>query len=179
MVPRAYGKGTMSPTQRDPEPWRHLSETFAGYLTARARGLLASELVLLDREGARIGKLEINGSEGADLRAGDVEARIERVGRSGYAMLSSGEEILTSTGDPSSPGITSHNQPYETTLSLLRNKAEAGPAGNTTTVRINGGLTNRSYKATFEPGDKNSLPVTLFLLYRLVSLRRKAYVTGG
>jgi hypothetical protein len=169
----------MSPTQRDPESWRHLGETLAGYLTARARGLLASEFVLLDTEGARIGKLEINGSDGADLRAGDVEARIERVGRSGYAMLSSGEEILASTEDPTSPGITSHNRPYETSLSLLRNRAEAGPAGNATTVRINGGLTNRNYEATFESGDESSLPVALFLLYRLVSLRRKAYVTGG
>jgi hypothetical protein len=164
--------------QRAPDPWRHLGESLAGHLTARARGLLASEFVLLDREGAQIGKLEIRGPDGADLRAGDVEARIERVGRSGYTMLSSGEEILTSTVDPTSPGITSHNHPYNTSLSLLRNKAEAGPAEHTTTVRINGGITNRNYEATFEPRDENSLPVALFLLYRLVSLRREAYRTG-
>jgi hypothetical protein len=169
----------MCPMPRDPEPWRRLRETLEGRFTARARGLLASEFVLLDREGARIGKLDLHGRAGADLAAGDVEARIARVGRYGHAMLSSGEEILTSTGDPTSPGITSHNHPYETSLSLLRNKAEAGPAGNTTTVRINGGLTNRNYEATFEPGDQNSLPVALFLLYHLISLRREAYVTGG
>jgi len=169
----------MGPTRRDPERWRKLSETLNGRFTARARGLLASEFVLLDREGAQIGKLDIHGPAGADLRAGDVEARIERIGRSGYRMLSSGEEILTSTGDPSSPGITSHNHPYETSLSLLRNKAEAGPAEHTPTVRINGGLTNRTYEASFEPDDEYSLPVALFLLYHLVSLRSKAYVTGG
>jgi len=168
----------MSPMRRDPEPLRHLGETLAGHLTARARGLLASEFVLLDREGAQIGKLDIHGSAGAELTAGDVEARIEPVGRHGYAMLSSGEEILTSTGDPTSPGITSHNHPYKTSLSLLRNKAEAGPAEHTMTVRINGGLTNRTYEASFEPSDKNSLPITLFLLYHLVSQRSKAYRAG-
>jgi hypothetical protein len=168
----------MSPMQRAPEPWLHLGETLAGHLTARARGILASEFVLLNREEAQIGQLEIHGPAGADLRAGDVEARIERAGRSGYRMLSSGEEILTSTGDPTSPGITLHNHPYENNISLLRNTAEAGPADHTTTVRINGGLTNRSYEASFEPGHENSLPVALFLLYRLISLRREAYRTG-
>jgi len=169
----------MGPTRRDPEPWRKLRQTLDGRFTARARGLLASEFVLLDREGAQIGKLEVHGPQGADLRAGDVEARIERVGRSGYVMLSSGEEILTSTGgDPTSPVITTHDHPYRASLSILRNKAEAGPAEHTTTVRINGGLTNRNYGASFEPGDETSLPVALFLLYHLVSQRRKAYVTG-
>ena len=169
----------MGPTRRDPKPWRKLRETLDGSFTARARGLLASEFVLLDREGAQIGKLEIHGPHGANLRAGDVEARIARVGRYGHAMLSSGEEILTSTGDPTSPGITSHNHPYVTSLSLLRNKAEAGPKVQTTTIRITGGLTNRNYEAAFEPGDENSLPIALFLIYLLISLRRKAYVTGG
>jgi hypothetical protein len=169
----------MGTTQRDPEPWRHLGEILEGRFTARARGLLASEFILLDREGAPIGRLEIHGPAGADLRAGNVEARIVRLGGSGYAMLSSGGEILTSTGDPTSTGITSHNHPYETSLSLLRNKAEASPAQKATTIRIKGGLTNRTYEATFDPADENSLPVALFLLYRLVSLRRKAYVTGG
>jgi hypothetical protein len=169
----------MGPMPRDTEPWRKLRETLDGRFTARARGLLASEFVLFDDEGSQIGSLDIHGPAGADLTAGDVGARIERVGRHGYAMLSSGEEILTSTGDPTSPGITSHNHPYTTNLSLLRNKAEAGPAEHTTTVRINGGLTNRNYEATFESGDECSLPIALFLVYYLVSQRRKAYLTGG
>ena len=169
----------MGTTRKDPEPWRKLRETLAGRLTARAQGLLASEFFLLDREGTRIGRLDIHGSAGASLRAGDVEARIEREGRYGYAMLSSNGEILTSTGDPTSLEITSHNHPYEASLSLLRNRAEAGPAHKPTTVRIKGGLTNRNYEATFDPADDNSLPVALILLYHLISLRRKAYVTGG
>jgi hypothetical protein len=167
----------MSPMPRDPDPWRKLRAALDGRFTARARGLLASEFVLLDSEGARIGKLDIHGPAGADLTAGDVEAQIERVGRHRYAMLSSGEEILTSTGDPTSPEITSHNHPY-TSLSLLRNKAEAGPNEHTTTIRITGDLINRNYEASFEPENENSLPIALLLLYLLISLRRKAYVTG-
>jgi hypothetical protein len=163
---------------RAPDPWRHLGETLAGQLTARSRGLLASEFVLLNREGGQIGKLDIHGPAGADLRAGDVEARIERLGLHNYTMLSFGEEILTSTGDPASPGITSRNHPYTTSLSLLRNKAEAGPKDHTTTVLINGGLTNRNYQVSFEPDDENSLPTALFLLYRLISQRSKAYRAG-
>ena len=168
----------MSPMPRAPDPWRHLGETLAGHLTARARGLLASEFVVLNREGAKIGKLDILGPAGADLRAGDVEARIERLGRHGYTMLSSGEEILTSTGDPTSPGITSRNHLYTTSLSLLRNEAEAGPKDRTTTVLIKGGLTNRNYEVSFDTEDENSLPIALFLLYRLISQRSKAYRAG-
>ena len=168
----------MCPVQRDPEPWRKLGETLAGHLKARARGLLGSEFVLLDRNNAEIGRLEVQGPAGAELRAGDVEARIERVGRSSYKRLSSGAEILAASGDPTSPRLTYLNRPYTAKLSLLRNKAEAGPTQHDATIRIEGGLSNRNYEAFFEPGDENSLPVALFLLYRLVSLRREAYLTG-
>jgi hypothetical protein len=168
----------MCPMQRDPEPWREPSEILAGHLTARASGLLASEFALLDGEGAQIGRLEIHGPAGADLRVGHAEARIGPASRSNYTMMSSGAEILTSTGDATSPAITYLNHPYEARLSLLRNTAEAGPKEQTTTIRIKGGLTNRNYEASFEPGDEGSLPVALFLLYRLVALRRGAYRTG-
>ena len=166
----------MGPTQSD--PWQELGEALSGRFTARARGLLASEFVLLTSEGAEVGRLRIHGPTGADLEAGDAEARIERVGRSGYKMLSSGKEILTSAGDAASPKLVSHNRPYQTSLSLLRNIAEAGPAQHKATIRIKGGLANRNYEASFDPADDASLPVTLFLLYRLICLRRKAYLTG-
>ena len=166
----------MCPMRRD--PWRKLGESLAGRFAARAQGLLASEFVLLDREGTEIGRLELHGTAGAELRAGDVEARIERVGRSSYKMFSLSAEILTSTGDATSPAITYLNHPYETSLSLLRNKAEAGPVKHTTTIHIRGGLTNRNYETSFDPSDEGSLPVAFFLLYRLVSQRREAYRTG-
>ncbi|HEX5847993.1 MAG TPA: hypothetical protein VFY59_02265 [Rubrobacter sp.] len=165
----------MGPMQRDPEPWRELSEALEGHLEARARGLLASGFVLLDRGGTEVGRLDIQDPAGADLTAGEVEARIERVGQSGYAMHSSGEEILASTADPTSPGITSRGHPYKGGLSLLRNRAEAGPKGHATTIHIRGGLTNRTYQASFDTDDEYSLPVTLFLLYRLISQRSRAY----
>ena len=168
----------MGPMPRDPDPWRKLRETLDGRFTARARGLLASEFVLLDSDGAQIGRLEIHGPAGANLRAGDVEARIERTGRSSYTMVSSGNEILTSTGKTASPRITSQNRRYAAGLSLLRNTAEAGPAEHTATIRIKGGLTNRNYDLFFDPGDENPLPVALFLLYRLVSVRSEAYRAG-
>ena len=168
----------MGPTQSDPDPWRNLGEILAGRFTARARGLLASGFTLLDGEGAQIGSLEIHGPAGADLEAGGAEARIERVGRAAFKMLSSGTEILTSTGKTTSPEITYLDRPYETSLSLLRNAAEAGPADDSTTIRIRGSLTNRTYEASFDPGDEGSLPVTFFLLYRLVALRREVYRTA-
>jgi hypothetical protein len=170
----------MSPMQKDPapEPWRKLSETLAGHLMVCARGLLASEFILLDRENMEIGDLEIHGLRGAELKAGDAQARIERLSPSRYRMLSSGAEILTSAGDATSPEITYLNHPYEASLSLLCNKAEAGRPGHNATIRIKGGLTNRNYEAFFEPGDEGSLPVAFFLLYRLVSLRREAYRAG-
>jgi hypothetical protein len=168
----------MSSMQRDPEPWRKLGETLPGHFRARARGLLASEFTLLDRENRQIGRLEIHGPAGAELEAGNVEARIERAGRSSYRMLSHDNEILTSTGDATSPGITSLHHPYSAKLFLLRNTAEASPAEYMATIRIKGGLTNRNYEASFEPGDEGSLPVALFLLYRLVALRREAFRTA-
>jgi hypothetical protein len=167
----------MCPMRIDPEPWRKLSEALDGHLTARARRLLASEFVLMDSEGAQIGRLEMHGPEGADLRAGNAEARIERAGRSSYRMLSSGAQILAATGHATSPEITSQNHPYAAKLSILRNTAEAGQAESNPTIRIKGGLTNRNYEASFEPGEEGSLLVALFLLYRLVSLRREAYRT--
>ena len=166
----------MSPTQRD--PWQELGEALSGNFTARARGLLASDFALLDTEGKEIGCLEVHGTTGAKLRAGNAQARIERAERSGYNMLFRDMAILTSTGNTTSPAIKYLNRPYETALSLLRNKAEAGPPQHPTTIRIKGGLTNRTYRAIFDPHDEGSPPVALFLLYRLISLRRKAYVTG-
>ncbi|CAA9448007.1 hypothetical protein AVDCRST_MAG82-3520 [uncultured Rubrobacteraceae bacterium] len=168
----------MSPMQiePDPTPWTSLGESLAGSFAARARGPLASDFALLDRRGGEIGRLKVNGSEGAGFGAGDLQARIERVTQNRYEMISGGaEEVLTSTGDTSTPEITCLGHPYEARLSLLRNKAEAGPPGGEVAVRITGGLTNRRYDVSFEAGTVSPLPVALFLLYRIVALRREAY----
>jgi hypothetical protein len=171
----------MSPMQRDqdPTPWGRLGEDLSGYFAARARGLLASDFVLLDRDNGEFGHLEIQGPQGAETRStGGLEARIERVTPTRHRMLSGDAEILTSTGAATSPEIRCLGVPYNTTLTLLRNRAEAGPAIAQATVRIKGGLTNRSYEVFFEAGKSSSLPVALFLLYRLVTLRREAYRAG-
>ena len=160
-------------------PWRRLGETLEGSFAARARGILAPGLAILGKEGEEIGRLEIHGAEGAELGAGDLEARIERSVPSGYAMLADGVEILAAEplGAWNAPEIECLDRRYRGRLSLLRNKAEAGPAGKRATVRITGGLTNREYEAVFDAGDETSLLVALFLLYLTVTLRRKAYVT--
>ena len=170
----------MSPVQIDPDPtpWRSLGEILSGSLTARARGPFASGFALLDRENTEIGSLEIHGPTGAELGAKYVEARVARVSPSRYGMLSGGAEILTSTGNATSPEIRCLGRPYKARLSLLRNRAVAGPAGDAEIARITGGLTNRKYKVLFETDDEGSLPVALFLLYRLVALRREAYRAG-
>jgi hypothetical protein len=168
----------MGPAQRDldPTPWGLLGETLSGYFAARARGLLASDFVLLDGDAGEFGHLEIHGPKGAELRSTvGLEARIERASPTRHRMFSGDAEILASTGAATSPDIRSLGIPYQATLSLLRNRAEAGPANEEATVRVKGGLTNRGYEAYFETGGAGSLPVALFLLYRIVTLRREAY----
>jgi hypothetical protein len=168
----------MDPMPEDPTfaPFRRLGETLSGSFAARARGLLGSEFSILDRDGEEVGRLRIHGQEGAELDAGDLEARIERLTRSRYTMLAGGKEILKAASTPLQ--IRCYDHPYEARLSLFRNTAEAGPAGGEVTVRITGGLTNRSYGAVFDREDEGSLPVAFFLLYRIVALRREAYRTG-
>jgi hypothetical protein len=169
----------MSPMHEGPtlSPWRRLGETLEGSFAARAHGLLASDFAILGRTGEEIGRLEIHGAEGAELEAGDLEARIERSAISGYTMLTDGAEILKAEplGAWNTPEIKHLHRLYQGRLSLLRNTAEAGPAGERTTVSITGGLTNRNYEVVFDTSDEGSLPVAFFLLYLTVALRRKAY----
>lgn len=169
----------MSLVQRDYDPtWRRVEETLSGYFAARARGLLASDFILLDREGVEFGHLELHGPGGAELGAKGLEARIERIAPSRHRMLSGDNEILTSAGVTTTPEIRYLGTPYKTSFSLFRNTVEACQANRSAKVRIEGGLTNRNYEAYFETGEVGALPVALFLLYRLVTLRRNAYRTG-
>ena len=159
-----------------PAHFRRLGETLAGSFAARARGILGSEFAILDRDDEEIAGLRIHGQECAELEAGDLEARIERVARSRYTMKAGGREILAA--DSNTLHLSCHDRPYAARLSLLRNTAEAGPAGGEVTVRVRGGLTNRSYEADFDVEDEGSLPVAFYLLYRIVALRREVYRAG-
>jgi hypothetical protein len=169
----------MSPMPEDPTlaPWRRLGETLAGSFAARARRLLAADFAVLDRGGEEVGRLRTHGSAGAQLEAGDLEARIERLARSRYTMLSGGAQILTAASAGASLEIRCLDRLYEVRMSLLRNTAEAATGGEVA-VRITGGLTNRRYEAAFDVEDEGSLPVAFFLLYRTVALRREAYRAG-
>src|SRR5829696_6568216 len=159
----------MGPMQEDPTLtlWRRLGETLECSFVAHSRGLLAPDFAILGREGEEIGRLEVHGVEGAELGVGYLEARIERSALSGYTMLTDGAEILTAEpfGAWNAPEIKCLDRLYQGRLSLLRNTARAGPAGEKATVSITGGLTNRNYEAVFDSGDESSLPVAIFLLY--------------
>jgi hypothetical protein len=170
----------MGPMRRAPA-FARLRETLTGSFAASARGILGSDLVIHGREGEEIGRLRIFGPEGADLEAGDLEAQIERSAPARYTMLAGGATILSArpAGALNTPEIWCLDRLYKGRLSLLRNAAEAGPAGDEVTIRITGGLTNRNYEATFDAGDEGSLPVAFFLLYLAIVLRRKAYLTAG
>ena len=173
----------MTNAPQDPAlaPWKRLREDLAGYFTARARGLLAPGLALVRRDGEGFGRLRVNGPEGAEIEAGDVRATIEGAGRSRHRMLAGDAEILLAetAGSANALEVRCGGRVYEVRLGLLRNAAVAGSSDEVESARIAGGLTNRSYEASFDAGDEGSLPVAVFLLYRLVALRRRAFLTGA
>jgi hypothetical protein len=162
-------------------PWNGLRETLAGSFAARARGLLASDFALIDRRDREVGRLRVHGPEGAELEAGNLLASIEHTGTQRYAMLAGGARILSAetTGSSGAMRIRRADHVYEATVSLLRNTAEARLPREGRSARVNGGLTNRRYEINFDGDDEGSLPVAVFLLYRLVALRRGAYRVGA
>ncbi len=169
----------MTPAPQDPvlAPWRRLGETLAGYFAARSRGLLAPELVLARRDGEEFGRLRLRGLEGAEFEAYDVWATIERAARSRYGMLVGGVEVLA---QPTiAPEIRCGDHVYEVELNLLRNAAVARSPGGSEAARVAGGLTNRSYEVFFDAEDEAALPSAVFLLYRIVALRRRVFLAEG
>src|ERR671917_468710 len=139
--------GAMTPAPQDTTPWEHLGERLAGSFAARARGLLAPELLLSSRNGEEFGRLRLDGPEGA------------------------------SSAD--APEVRCGGRLYEARLRLLRNAAEARSPGGSEAASVAGGLTNRVYQVSFAAEDENSLPLAVFLLFRIVALRRRAFLTGG
>lgn len=162
----------MRPMSEGPTPWRALRDHLAGYFAARARGLLASEFVLSSRNGNEFGRLRIRGPEGAQFVADNVEATIER-----DRMLAGDAEMLVA--EPAgAPKVRCGNRLYETRFDLLRNAAVARASGGEVAARVAGGLTNLRYEAFFDEMNECSLPVALFLLCRVVALRRRAFLAG-
>jgi hypothetical protein len=123
----------------------------------------------------------VHGPQGADLEAGEVRATIERGAGSRYRMLGGdGRVILEETaasGDTSE--VRCGDRVYEVRLALLRNVAVARSSGGGEAARVAGGLTNRSYDAFFDAGEEGALPLAVFLLYRIIALRRRAFLTDA
>ena len=173
----------MRPASEDPAlaSWRELQERLAGYFAARSRGLLASEFILSGRSGEEFGWLRVYGLEGAEFESPNAKAAIERTARSRYRMLTGDAETLVA--EPAMPSgalmVKRGNHLYETRFDLLRNAATSRSTGGEEAARIVGGLTNLNYEAFFDAGDEGSLPVAIFLLYRIVALRRRAFLADA
>lgn len=152
----------------------------AGSFSARARGFLAPEFILLKGGGEEFGSLRIHDPVGGELEAGNLRAVIERTPHGRHRMLSGDEETLVaeSLGAADILEVRCGGRRYEAHLSLLRNTAVARSSGGEA-ARVTGGLTNRTYEAVFDAADEGSLPVAIFLLCYAVALRRRAYRTGG
>jgi len=167
---------------RTSSPWRNLQRTLAGSFTARSRGLLAPEFVLLDRDGEEFGWLKPDGPGDAELEIGGLRARIERGRKSGYRMHAGDAEVLTARIERRSPHLSKvecAGGVYEARLSLLRNATVArtpdGAPSGAEAARLKGGFAGRSYEATFDPEIEGSLPVAILLLHHASALRRRAY----
>ncbi len=168
----------MEPSPLD--PWRAPREALGGSLSARPRGLVAPEFVLLGRDGREFGRLLVRGPEGAELDAGPLRARIECVaGSDRYRMLTGEAETLIAEPATSSVvmEIRCADRPYHARFDLLRNTAAARPAGGMETARLTGGTLTRRYEVLFDAEDDCSLLIALFLLYHAVRLRRRAFLT--
>jgi hypothetical protein len=170
----------MSSTPEDPTlaPWSRLQEHLAGYFTAR--GLLAAEFALSNRDGEEFGRLRIHGPEGAEFESSNLKALIERSARSCYRMLTGDVETLVAQPAGSLGALTVRcgNRLYETYFDLLHNDAVARSFGGEEAAHVAGGLTNLSYDASLDARDRGSLPVAVFLLYRIVALRRLSFLAG-
>ena len=160
--------------------WEDLARALGGSFIARARGLVSPELALFTPQNEPFGDLLTDAAGGTRFRAGDLEAEIREDESHRYVMTTGGTQTLTaeSAGSPTLLNLRSGDRLYEARISLLRNRATAKSSTGNETARLSGGLTNRRYRATFDPQDPTSLPIAILLLHQTVKLRSKAYLTG-
>lgn len=159
--------------------WEDLARTLGGSFAARARGFVSPELTLLTRTGEPFGRLTAGDAGKTRLQAGDLAAWLEPRTGAAYAMTTDGDEILAAENANSATTLTlrSGDRAYEARISLLRNSAVARLSDGSEAARVSGGLTNRRYRATFDPQDPFSLPIAIFLLHRTFALRSSAFQT--
>jgi hypothetical protein len=161
--------------------WDSLRRQLRGSFTARARGLLAPEFDLLSPNGQKFGRLQLRGLSAAAFRSGDYSAAFETSGKR-YQMVVDGKEMLVATPKGRSINelqIFCGNQTYEARVNLLRNLAVASHPSGESAVRLSGGVTGRSYEALFAAEDECALPIAVFLLWHVVTNRRRAYRMGS
>ncbi|CAN5435699.1 hypothetical protein BH20ACT10_BH20ACT10_11530 [soil metagenome] len=156
--------------------WEDLESSLPGAFSARAKGFLGSEFPLSGPDGDEFGVLRLEGS-GASFEAGGTEGRIES-SASKHRMFIGGEEVLTAGRDGSGGSgmsIESGGDSLEAVVSPVRNSASARSGEGRELVRVSGGVSNRRYEVSFEGG---GLAVAVFLLYHVVSVRRRAFRAG-
>jgi hypothetical protein len=160
--------------------WKRLARGLGGSFAARARGAVTPELILLTQQGEPFGRLTAGEDGKTHLQAGDLTAWIEALPDATYAMPTGDEMTLTAetTGSATDLILRSGDRAYEAHVSLLRNSAVASLSNERESARVSGGLTNRRYRAVFDPQDPVSLPVAVFLLHHTFALRRGAYRAG-
>ena len=172
----------MGQIPRVPSPHDLLRQVPGGSFTARARGLLKPEFILLDPNGREFGRLQLHGASGAEIRLGDRVVAFETSGRS-YRMVADGEEVLVAVPKGRSGGefeVSCGDQSYEARTNLLRNLAVASyPESGENAVRLSGGLLGRDYEALLTTGDRSAFPVAVFLLWYVAANRRRAYLKGN
>ncbi len=161
--------------------WEDLARSLNGSFAARARGTITPELILLTGDGEPFGRLTAGEDGRTRLQAGNLTAWIEALPDATYAMTTDDENSLTAetTGSATNLILRSGDRAYEARISLLRNSAVASLSDERESVRVSGGLTNRRYRAIFDPQDPVSLPVAVFLLHHTFALRRGAYRAGS
>jgi hypothetical protein len=161
--------------------WESLACGLGDSFTARARGLVTPELILFTQQSEPFGRLTAGEDGKTHLRADDLTAWIELLPDKTYAMTTGDEMTLTAetTGSATDLILRSGDRAYEAHVSLLRNSAVASLSDEGESARVSGGLTNRRYRAVFDPQDPVSLPVAVFLLHHTFALRRGAYRAGS
>ena len=161
--------------------WDELARALGGSFAARARGVVSPELILLTGAGDPFGRLAAGEAGKTHLQAGGLTAWIEPGPGPAYGMTTGDEETLAAetTGSAVALTLRSGDRGYEASISLLRNSATARASDGREAARVSGGLTNRRYRAVFDPQDPASLPVAVFLLHHTFALRRGAYRAGS
>lgn len=71
--------------------------------------------------------------------------------------------------------ISCKGETYEVRVSFFRNLAVASYRSGERAAHLSGSLTGRSYEAVFAINDGCTFPIAIFLLWHLVTNRRRAY----